>query len=376
MFKCTGRMLYAAWLGAALLLLSCPFSAAAEVRPGVIVNGVKVRFPDIQPYVDANQKLMVPVRLISEQLGAKITWNDEGWAAFELGGKHIVIRLNESEALVDGQSVELDTKAVIQEGRMLVPLRFVSEALGVKVVWDHEAYTVKITDSEFEQSSPELDPWGRMIRQQSLPANAADWPYVLADIPNNAYSLGYRTRTSEAPDQQRLSSAITFNDPNLNREHLDQWANRIKRYYDLVFNVDYNEIEPEQWWKHFVPYMNETSVDSPARIQYAQRVQEQRIRIEGWAEPEPSMTYRQDGNKYVMRTYVRFLILESDAEYGVLLDAFQSSYEVKLKRGVWYSGYADILLSTNTTGNPWPYYGVTGHDHLFFTPVANIREEL
>jgi hypothetical protein len=366
----------AAFIASAMVLTALPPSVSAQIPVGVIVNGMKVSFPDVQPYIDEGNNTMVPIRIVSEKLNAELTWFEEGSVKLEYAGKHIKLRLHEKKAEIDGEFVDLGGDAVMRGGRTMVPLRIISEAFGAKVDWDNEAYIVRITEPSFDQSSPRLDAWGRLIRTEQLPGNAEDWPYILQDVPNSAYTLGYRKMTTIDSSQERVTASEVLRDPNIKREHLDQWASRIKNYYDLVLNVDHETLDPSTWWKKFTPYMNETSIDSSTRIEYAEWVKANRIRLEGWAEPEPSMIYAQDGNKFIMRTKIRFRILESEASYGVVLDAFEAPYEIKLKPGVWYSGYSDVQLSTNTTGNPWSHYGVASHDHMFFTPVANIREEV
>lgn len=348
-------------------------TASAAIPIGVVINGMKVTFPDTQPYLDQNKRTMVPVRVITESLGAKLDWQGSGKMIITYDSNKIELRQNASEAVVNGKSVKLDTPAVQREGRTMVGLRFVSEALGATVRWDGEANTVHITDKTFESGNPSLDAWGRLLRTNKLPGNAGDWAYVLADTPNAVYTMGYRKQLDEG--KERVPAAEAFLDPNLNRDTLDKWASKIRHYYDLVFSVDYRTIDPSTWWQAFEPYMNPSTLDSVTRTQYAEWVVSNGIKLEGWAEPEPSMTYWQDG-QYVMRTKVTFKIIESDTGYGALLDTFQASYEMKLKKGVWYTGYADVALTTNTSGDPWPHYGVDHHDHLFFTPVGSIQEEV
>ncbi|CAH1207704.1 hypothetical protein PAECIP111893_02760 [Paenibacillus plantiphilus] len=363
-----------AGLAALLIALSSgSIPAAADVPIGVIVNGLKVAFADAQPYVDINNRTMVPLRIIVQKLGATLQWQSNGRIEIKYGQRSVALRLNSLQAVVNGKRITLDTSAVQVEGRTMVPLRFISEGLGAKVRWDSEAYTVLITDEVFAKSSPNLDAWGRLIRTERLPGNTGEWAYVLEDVSNSAYIMGYRKQIN--PASPRMPASEAFQNPNFNRENLDQWVKRIRNYYDLVFSVDYRTIDPSTWAESFRPYMNSSSLDSITRVQYAEWVQNNGIRLEGWAEPEPSMTYMQDG-KYMMRTMVRFRVLEADADYGTLLDTFQASYEVKLKIGVWYRGYADIVLSTNVSGDPWPHYGVELHDHLFFTPVGSIQEEV
>lgn len=57
---------------------------------------------------------------------------------------------------VDGREVQGDTPAVILGGRTMVPVRFVSEALGAKVNWDESGQAVSITRQQQATTSKDL----------------------------------------------------------------------------------------------------------------------------------------------------------------------------------------------------------------------------
>jgi hypothetical protein len=56
------------------------------------------------------------------------------------------LRIGENRATVNGKNVAFDTKAEFKNGRTMVPLRFVSEVLGAKVTWDQNTKTVDINE--------------------------------------------------------------------------------------------------------------------------------------------------------------------------------------------------------------------------------------
>ncbi|MCM3716428.1 stalk domain-containing protein [Alkalihalobacillus oceani] len=83
-----------------------------------------------------NGRMLVPVRSFFEEAGLQLKWDAaakriEGRAP----GTEIVMTLNSKQAYVNGQLVSLDVPATIENGRTLVPLRFISEALEAKVDW-------------------------------------------------------------------------------------------------------------------------------------------------------------------------------------------------------------------------------------------------
>ncbi|MCR4430838.1 MAG: stalk domain-containing protein [Tepidanaerobacteraceae bacterium] len=118
----------------------------------VRVNGREISFPDQQPYLNKDGRTMVPVRFISESLGAKVDWDEKTKtvtiAGTDKSGKTMLIklRIGENKANVNGKNVTFDTKAEFKNGRTMVPLRFVSEVLGAKVTWDQNTRTVDIDE--------------------------------------------------------------------------------------------------------------------------------------------------------------------------------------------------------------------------------------
>lgn len=129
-------------------------SASQDIT--VLVNNQKVIFPDQKPYIDQNNRTMVPVRFVSEALGANVTWNGQNQTVeIVQGGKDILLRIGESKASVNGQLALFDTKAILKNSRTMVPLRFVSETLGAQVDWIAATSTVKITVDNHGYKLPE-----------------------------------------------------------------------------------------------------------------------------------------------------------------------------------------------------------------------------
>jgi hypothetical protein len=97
---------------------------------------------DVAPFTE-NGRTLVPFRFIGEALGAKVTWNQETKKAiYELASVKVEISIGSQIAVVNGKEIKLDVAPKISNGRTFVPIRFVSEALGASVIW--EASTKKI----------------------------------------------------------------------------------------------------------------------------------------------------------------------------------------------------------------------------------------
>ena len=95
-----------------------------------------------------NNSTMVPIRFVAENLGFDVEWNkaDKTIAIGENG--RVVLKLGSTTATVDGKTVVMDTAPVVENGRTLVPLRFISESLGAEVNWDSEAKCASIEYSD------------------------------------------------------------------------------------------------------------------------------------------------------------------------------------------------------------------------------------
>jgi len=142
-------------LAAAMLIIAVTACSALAGVVQVVVNGSSVDFPDTEPYINQDGRTMVPVRFISEQLGASVAWDEAAQKVnIEYKGKKIIIPVNEKVAYVDNTQIALDTEAVITDNRTMVPLRFVSEALGAAVVWSSSNSTVLISTKYLNLISP------------------------------------------------------------------------------------------------------------------------------------------------------------------------------------------------------------------------------
>ncbi len=106
---------------------------------------------ELAPFIE-NGRTLVPLRFIAESFGAKVGWEPkEQKITIELENKTIVLWVGKKEALVNNERYYLEVPPKIIEikeiggGRTVVPLRFVSEALGAKVDWDPDLQIITIT---------------------------------------------------------------------------------------------------------------------------------------------------------------------------------------------------------------------------------------
>lgn len=102
-----------------------------------------------QPAIMKNNTTMVPFRDIFEALGAQVFWEPSTQMILAIKAKEqtvISLQIGKYTANVNGNIVGLSEPAQLSSGTTLVPLRFVSEALGASVEWNGKSKTITITD--------------------------------------------------------------------------------------------------------------------------------------------------------------------------------------------------------------------------------------
>lgn len=100
---------------------------------------------DVAPKI-VKSRTMLPARFVAEKLGATVEWNEESQKVTIKGENiNVEITIGSEKAMVNGEEVELDSPAFIENGRTYTPIRFISEALGANVNWNGATEQVVIT---------------------------------------------------------------------------------------------------------------------------------------------------------------------------------------------------------------------------------------
>lgn|GEM_PF-1380762 len=112
----------------------------------VTYNGTPILFPDQKPLLK-NNRTLVPIRPIAERLGFSVNWNSEKQTVFIVkGNQSVELVVNHPVAKRNNQAFRLEAPAQIMNGRTMVPVRFIAEALNYQVDWTKTDQTVKIAD--------------------------------------------------------------------------------------------------------------------------------------------------------------------------------------------------------------------------------------
>ena len=135
-----------------------PGMAATDIR--LVIDGSVIETSP-QPFIH-NDRTLVPLRVISEQLGADVGWNDEDRTVhIKKGDRSVLLRIDSRLVEYDRAGEKTynvsDVAPFIVEDRTVVPLRLVSNALGVDIGWDNSTRTVSIDSSKTAAITPFYD---------------------------------------------------------------------------------------------------------------------------------------------------------------------------------------------------------------------------
>lgn len=147
--------------------------------PTVELDGQQLIFTDSQPIIEDGRTL-VPLRSIFEAMGATVTWNQDTQTATAVKGNiTVILPIGSTDPTVNGQVKKLDVPAKIVNGRTLAPLRFVGEAFGGTVGWDQASQTITI----FSAPPSGTPPPSTHVKVHFIDVGQADAIYI--QLPDN-----------------------------------------------------------------------------------------------------------------------------------------------------------------------------------------------
>lgn len=111
----------------------------------------QLRTMDTAPIIRDNRTLL-PIKYVAEAVGAAVDWNNsERKVTITLKGTVIELWIENSKSRVNGEYKPIDssntkvTPIIVEPGRTMLPIRFVSETLGAKVDWNSTKKEVTVT---------------------------------------------------------------------------------------------------------------------------------------------------------------------------------------------------------------------------------------
>jgi len=132
---------------------------SASAEIRVFVDGRPIT-TTVKPFI-SNGRTLIPIRAVTEAIGAQVDWDSASrTVTITRAAKEIVMVIDEEYALVDDEQVKLDVAPCIVNNTTFLPLRFVSEQFSQRVDWNSAERTVMISeDMRFAHEDANIKEW-------------------------------------------------------------------------------------------------------------------------------------------------------------------------------------------------------------------------
>lgn len=125
--------------------------------------------PNASPFVE-NGRTLVPLRFIAEGFNAEVEWkSDIRTAEIKINDTLVTCKPDEKVLYADGKAIELDVPAKIMDDRIYVPLRAFAESIGKKVFYDNRLIVISNTDNIYDPVSDKATLNGIIAKLNNLP---------------------------------------------------------------------------------------------------------------------------------------------------------------------------------------------------------------
>ncbi|MCI8336544.1 MAG: copper amine oxidase N-terminal domain-containing protein [Peptococcaceae bacterium] len=99
---------------------------------------------DVAPVIK-DGRTMVPLAFVSQSLGATVNWdNTKKEVSYKKGDTKVRMIVGQKSATINEKAVAMDAAVYVENGRTMVPLAFIANALSAKTQWDNTTKMITI----------------------------------------------------------------------------------------------------------------------------------------------------------------------------------------------------------------------------------------
>lgn len=253
------------------MLMGATISARAEtIQPALEIDGKRVILQKElgKPFVDKNNRTLVPLRGALEAFGAEVNWDQDSQEAIIKNGEvTVTVPLGASFIFKNGEKIKNDTESVALDNRIYLPIRIVLEAFGAKVDYDYSRNVVMI----YKNTEPPIS---------STPQNKemkAVWISYL-DYPNFDYN------------EDKFKSTIDAKFDMLKKKKINTVIFQVRPYADALYPSKYFP-----WSKFLLNRQGENPGYDPMKYMI-ESAHNRGLEFHAWVNPYRITGYR-NGNK-------------------------------------------------------------------------------
>ncbi len=218
-----------------------------------VYNGLTVSEIDSSPFVDENGNTLVPLRAFGEALGAKVVYNDSLKTAILVKNDNVIcFTVGNNNYYIDSDIHTAATSAIINNGRIYIPLRAAAEAFGKRVYWNGEKQLITIGSKEnpfYTCHYPLIEMLDQIITSGTLPErdekNLGDTAITTPDLDSENKIAIVSAVASQTPESENPAENAFDNDIST------RWAanGECEIIFDLG-NAQYVDFVSAMFWKY------------------------------------------------------------------------------------------------------------------------------
>lgn len=141
-----------------VFLMAFPQSGHAASQTSIVLDGKTLSLPKDVEVQNIKGNIMIPIRVVVEELGFDVNWDkNTRTVTIKEDGTTLKLVIGNKTAQVNGKNVALPLAPFLSSNTTLVPLRFVSEQMGIDIKWDNNTKTVHLTSPKTDNTNPVQD---------------------------------------------------------------------------------------------------------------------------------------------------------------------------------------------------------------------------
>lgn len=207
-----------------------------------------------------------------------------------------------------------------------------------------------------------LNDYGREI---SSTQNSNEW-VLMSDVPSWAYAIAKPDVFGGSTD---MNAKDLMEESYIVHANTQRIAKKIKEYYSLALNLDYRTITRQFYYSQSYDLISHNGY-LPTTVFYnlADHVKENKLIVEGYAFPDMSTIYVENGITLV-RTKFKFRVISGNTSKGFNMDSFDVSNKsvapTFVQKGKWYYGYGDVHVQSIDMNDPIGGSKVRSSENMF-----------
>ncbi len=224
------------------IIISTSYVLADEIILEIIIDGWPI-YSDEPPIVSSSNRVLVPIRVLSENLGYEVLWIEKEQTVYmSKGNLSIKFKIGIPKIWINGKENAIDVEPIIENGRTYLPVRIVAEAIGAEVSWDGPSQSVIVlTGKEIvEIDSNDVD-LSTIVYDENLSFNSTmnnleDYKIFQSDNPARLI-IDFNYISTESLVLPEFTKSVIVKDITYRQYELD--PNKVRVVLDLKYRADY-----------------------------------------------------------------------------------------------------------------------------------------